>query len=137
MKFNQLTKDILLKEGEIAESRLILTGQSETENTAQEKKHELPVAQREELLAQQEIIKNQLDLTFQLGAALIQAFDSSAGRGLEQLLMGTGDSSEIGKKDSRRLTKSNSRRIIRCNHDTNYRWIKRLTWIWRYGRINS
>lgn len=106
MKYNNLTKEILLKEGEIADNRLIVSGQSETENKAQEKKHELLVAQREELLAQQEIIRNQLDLTFQLGAALIQTFDSSAGRGLEQLLMGTGDSSEIGKKIAEDLQKA-------------------------------
>ena len=106
MKFNQLTNEILLKEGEIADNRLIVTGQSETENKAQEKKHELLVAQREEMLAQQEIIQNQLDLTFQLGKAIIETFDSSAGRGLEQLLMGTGDSSEIGKKIAEDLQKA-------------------------------
>ena len=58
------------------------------------------------MLAQQEIIQNQLDLTFQLGKAIIETFDSSAGRGLEQLLMGTGDSSEIGKKIAEDLQKA-------------------------------
>lgn len=89
------SKELLAHIGNTVVEHTNINNLESTNLETQTLKREEMIGQKEVLQAQLEVINNQLDRTFQLRKALIEAFDSAGGKGLEDMILGEKSGSEV------------------------------------------
>ena len=110
-KMENLEDKILQKTAELRIAQTNIRKENETQRVIDQERVNLLAAQKFELEAQMEIMKNQLDTFFQFRKALVEAFDTSMQTGLQEAILGNLDGGELANKIAEDMQKAGAKAI--------------------------